>query len=175
MHCRKYIVKSVYGIYYHPDFLLISQCSIALFVLRHWEKCCTRNKNQSKAEDILSPFFISQSDPWYIFVLGVQVFCRTCTLKNKQALGRTSLDEWSARHRDLYLTTQNIHKNQISTPPPPPSSGIRTRNPIKRVAANTRFKPRGHQDQRRHSRRKNRCHMKWCNMNCALCVKSCQN
>ena len=32
-------------------------------------------------------------------------------------LGRTPLDEWSARHRDLYLTTQNTHKRQTSMPP----------------------------------------------------------
>jgi len=32
-------------------------------------------------------------------------------------LGRTPLDELSARRRDLYLTTQNIHKRQTSTPP----------------------------------------------------------
>jgi hypothetical protein len=32
-------------------------------------------------------------------------------------LGRTSLDEWSTRHRDLYLTTHNTHKRQTSTPP----------------------------------------------------------
>jgi len=29
-------------------------------------------------------------------------------------LGRTSLDEWSARRRDLYLTTHNTHKRQTS-------------------------------------------------------------
>jgi len=27
-------------------------------------------------------------------------------------LGKTPLDEWSARHRDLYLTTHNTHKEQ---------------------------------------------------------------
>ena len=32
-------------------------------------------------------------------------------------VGRTPLDEWSARHRDLYLTTHNIHNRQISIPP----------------------------------------------------------
>jgi len=31
--------------------------------------------------------------------------------------GRASLDEWSARRRDLYLTTQNTHKSQTSLPP----------------------------------------------------------
>jgi len=31
--------------------------------------------------------------------------------------GRTPLDEWSARRRDLYLTTHNIHNRQTSMPP----------------------------------------------------------
>jgi hypothetical protein len=33
-------------------------------------------------------------------------------------LGRTHLDEWSARCRDLYLTTRNTHKGKTSMPPP---------------------------------------------------------
>jgi hypothetical protein len=32
-------------------------------------------------------------------------------------LGRTPLDEWSARRRDLYLITQYIHKRKISMTP----------------------------------------------------------
>ena len=32
-------------------------------------------------------------------------------------LGRAPLDEWSARRRDLYLTTYNTHKRQTSMPP----------------------------------------------------------
>jgi len=31
--------------------------------------------------------------------------------------GRNSLDEWSARRRDLYLTTHNTHNRQTSMPP----------------------------------------------------------
>jgi len=31
-------------------------------------------------------------------------------------IGRTPLDEWSARHIELYLTTHNIHNRQISMP-----------------------------------------------------------
>ena len=31
-------------------------------------------------------------------------------------LGRTSLDELSVRHRDLYLTSHNTHKRQTSLP-----------------------------------------------------------
>ena len=32
-------------------------------------------------------------------------------------VGRTPLDEWSARRRDLYLTTHNTHNRQTSIPP----------------------------------------------------------
>jgi len=32
-------------------------------------------------------------------------------------LGTSPLDEGSDRRRDLYLTAQNIHNRQISTPP----------------------------------------------------------
>jgi len=31
-------------------------------------------------------------------------------------VGRTPLDEWSARRRDLYLTTHNTHNRQTSMP-----------------------------------------------------------
>jgi len=45
------------------------------------------------------------------------------------AVGRTPLDEWSARRRDLYLTTHNTHNRQTSMPPvgfePTISSGER--------------------------------------------------
>jgi hypothetical protein len=54
-------------------------------------------------------------------------------------LGRTPLDEWSARRRDLYLTT---HSTQKDTHPWP--SGIQTRNPSRRTAAEPRLRPRGH-------------------------------
>ena len=37
----------------------------------------------------------------------------TITLRHT-VFGKTSLDEWSIRHRDLYLTTHNTHKRQIS-------------------------------------------------------------
>jgi len=32
-------------------------------------------------------------------------------------VGRTTLDKWSAHHRDRYLTTHNTHNRQKSTPP----------------------------------------------------------
>jgi hypothetical protein len=49
-------------------------------------------------------------------------------------LGRTPLYEWSARCRDLYLTTHNTRKRQNHGP-----GGIRTHNPRKLTAAETKY------------------------------------
>ena len=50
--------------------------------------------------------------------------------QRRTTFGRTPLDEWSARRRDLYLTTHNTHNRQTSTPPvgfePTISAGERT-------------------------------------------------
>jgi len=37
--------------------------------------------------------------------------------QRRSTFGRTLLDEWSARRRDLYLTTHDILNRQISMPP----------------------------------------------------------
>ena len=37
--------------------------------------------------------------------------------QRRSTVGRTPLEEWSARRRDLYLTTHDIHNRQISMPP----------------------------------------------------------
>ena len=58
-------------------------------------------------------------------------------------LGRNSLDEWSARRRDLYLTTHTTHKRQTDIHAP---GRIRTPNASKRQAADPRLRPRGHRD-----------------------------
>ena len=57
-------------------------------------------------------------------------------------VSRTPLDEWSARRRDLYLTSHNTHNSKTPMPP----SGIRTHNLSRREAADLRLIPRGHWD-----------------------------
>jgi len=60
---------------------------------------------------------------FYLPVLGhcfTQLHSRT-----HATLGRTPLDEESARRRDLYLTRQNIRKGQTSMP----ASGLESRIP----------------------------------------------
>ena len=37
--------------------------------------------------------------------------------QRRSTVGRTPLDEWSARRRDPYLTTHDTHNRQISMPP----------------------------------------------------------
>jgi len=37
--------------------------------------------------------------------------------EQRTTVGRTPLDEWPARRRDLYLTTHNNHNSQTSKPP----------------------------------------------------------
>ena len=37
--------------------------------------------------------------------------------QRRTTVGRTPLDEWSSRRRDLYLTTHDTHNRQISMPP----------------------------------------------------------
>ena len=57
-------------------------------------------------------------------------------------VGRTPLDKWSTRDRDLYLTTHNTHNRQTSMPP----GGIRTHDLSRRAAADLRLRTRGHWD-----------------------------
>jgi hypothetical protein len=59
--------------------------------------------------------------------------------------GRTPLDEGSARHRDLYQTTHNVHKRQTSMPPAGfeptiPGSQRPQTQPLDRAAAGIGFK-----------------------------------
>ena len=62
-----------------------------------------------------SSFFLSflVLTPVYLFIVDVEVFVAP-DLTHTHTLGRTPLDERSARRRDLYLTTHNTHNRQIS-------------------------------------------------------------
>jgi hypothetical protein len=84
--------------------------------------------------------FVSFRSPslFYLLIAGVEVvlFSRDHTQTDTR-VGRTPLDEGSARRRDLYLTTQTLYKTKIHAP-----GGIRTHNPTKRSAADPRLRPR---------------------------------
>ena len=60
-------------------------------------------------------FFLWRCDPAWVMPSSFLMFLDHT--QRRTTLGRTSLDEWSARRRDLYLTTHNTHNRQISMPP----------------------------------------------------------
>ena len=65
--------------------------------------------------------------------------------QRRTTVGRTPLDEWSIRRRDLYLTTHNTRRRTDIHAP----GGIRTHSLSRRADADLRIRPRGHVD--RHS------------------------
>ena len=65
----------------------------------------------------------------------------TITLRHTHTLGRTPLDEWSARRRELYLTDNVQHSQGTDVHV---LGGIRTHNPSKGEVTNPRIRPRGH-------------------------------
>ena len=70
--------------------------------------------------------------------------CRRFTITLRHTiLGRSPLDEWSVRRRDLYLTTKKTLATYRLA-----SGGIRTRNPSKRAVADPFLRPRWHWDRR---------------------------
>ena len=59
----------------------------------------------------------------FVFVVTAPQWARASSFirfldhtQRRTTVGRTHLDEWSARRRDLYLTTYNTHNRQTSMP-----------------------------------------------------------
>jgi len=100
--------------------------------------------------------FTSYENPYcyyiYIYIFFFLLFCGAAAqrgphswgfLDHKQrrtTVGRTSLDEWSARRSDIYLTTK-IHNRHIHSP-----GGITIHDLSRRSATHLRFRPRGDWD-----------------------------
>ena len=75
----------------------------------------------------------------YIYIYMERIFLMFLDhTERRSTVCRTPLDEWSARRRDLYLTTHNTQTN-IHAP-----AGIRTHDLSSRAAADLRLRPRGH-------------------------------
>jgi hypothetical protein len=60
-------------------------------------------------------FFLWRCDPTRLMASSFLRFLNHT--QRRVIVGRTSLDEWSARRRDLYLTSHSTHNRQISIPP----------------------------------------------------------
>ena len=57
-------------------------------------------------------FFLGRCDPTRVIDSSFLRFIDHT--QRRTTVGRTPLDKWSARHRDLYLTTHNTHNRQTS-------------------------------------------------------------
>ena len=53
----------------------------------------------------------------YIYIYGAPILDVSNYTQRRTTVGKTPLDERSARRRDLYLTTHDTHNRQISMPP----------------------------------------------------------
>jgi hypothetical protein len=91
-----------------------------------------------------SPVLSSITTDW-VWLIIPRFLDRT---QRRSTVGTTHLDKWSARSRDLYLTTHNNHNRHTSMHP----GGIRTQNPSRRAAVDLRLRPRGHWDRPRRTR-----------------------
>ena len=88
---------------------------------------------------INSSFLVWFLQPVHCGSRGLMIYL---IILRRTIFGRTPRDEWSARRRDLYLTTHETHNRQTSIPP----GAIRTRNPSKPTGSDRRLRPRGHWD-----------------------------
>jgi len=73
---------------------------------------------------------------------GLVIVETSRTHSRHSTIGRTPLDEWSARRRDLYLTTLNTQKGQKSIPP----MGFKPAIPASERLQTHALGPRGHWD-----------------------------
>ena len=84
-------------------------------------------------------FFLWRCDPTRVMASS---FLRFLDHTRRTTVGRTPLDEWSARRRNFYLTTHNTHtRKKIHAP-----GGIWTHDLSRRAAADLRLRPHGHWD-----------------------------
>ena len=88
---------------------------------------------------MILPLFSSITTDWVWLLIFTRFLDHT---QRRTTVGRTPLDEWPARRRDLYLTTRNIYNRQISMR----TGGIRTHDPSRRAAPDLQLRPRGHWD-----------------------------
>ena len=85
-------------------------------------------------------FFLWRCDPTRVMASSFLRFLDHTQLRT--TVGRTPLDEWSARRRNLYLTTHNTHNRQTSMAP----VGFEPIISAGKSAADLHLRPRGHWD-----------------------------
>jgi hypothetical protein len=85
----------------------------------HWDRLVSyKNYNYQtiqRSEDC-KYFAVLTSSTYWQQVSRLSLFALDHT-QTHTTVGRTPLDEWSARRRDFYLTTQTLYKTNIHAPP----------------------------------------------------------
>jgi hypothetical protein len=74
-----------------------------------------RPRRATVNKNCFSTFFLWLCDPMRVMASSFLRFLDHT--QRRTTVGRTPLDEWPARRRDLYLTTHNTHNRQTSMPP----------------------------------------------------------
>jgi hypothetical protein len=88
------------------------------FIFDHFLKICREGSS------LIVCWFSWRHNPLWLYFhspvagFSLLVFARFLHHTQRRAtVGRTHLDEWSIRRRDIYLTTHNTHNRQTSMPP----------------------------------------------------------
>lgn len=110
---------------------MVQQATFCLYFSIFWKHLYSTTNGAEQLSYFFSLFFKSRFDPIWGHDLPVRGFA--ITLIGHIALGRTSLDDWSARRWGLYLPT---HETDIHV-----SGGILTHNSSKRAAADPCLRP----------------------------------
>ena len=78
--------------------------------------CWITNATNTHSEYVVCLFFVfgATALQWAMASSFLRFLDHT---QRRTTVGRTPLDEWTARRRDLYLTTHNTHNRQTSMPP----------------------------------------------------------
>jgi len=87
-------------------------CSNKVMFLRFMGPCIVRIFQYISNQ--MQLFFLWRCDPTRVMASSFLRFLDHT--QRRTTVGRTLLNEWSARRRDLYLTTHNTHNRQTSMP-----------------------------------------------------------
>ena len=102
--------------------------------------CLESLKTQYSPQHPVEAFHGATAAPLPKVGQGILIIEASLSHLRHTTVGRTPLDEWSARRRDLYLTTHSTHKTSMAP------GGIRTRNLSRRAAADPHLRPRVHRN-----------------------------
>jgi hypothetical protein len=87
-----------------------------IVVLQTKDDECSRKPYSSYQLEIFLSFFFLSPTSFYLTRLRVEGYYSCDHTQRHTTVGRTPLDEGSARRRDLYLTAHNTYNRQTSMP-----------------------------------------------------------